>query len=408
MNPPLNPPTNPRRIGLVLAAGKGTRMKSDLAKVLHEFDGRTLLGHVLETAGRLMLDRTVVVVGHQAEQVQSRHGADGVDFVRQEPQLGTGHAVMGAAPLLAAEPDHAELLVLYGDVPNLRETTLLELFERHRLEGNGVTVLTAELEHPAGYGRVLRDGAGRFDRIVEDRDLSPEQRGEREINSGIYVFQLGPLRSALGELRADNAQKEYYLTDALTIIRQRGLPVGILRLGDEEEIAGINTPEQLAEAAAVRARRRQNPEEGCPVCRTLRERSDLLLFERAEATVLLAPSPYNCGHLWIAPRRHVVSFLSLREDETGILFQLAAEVERWLDEAYHPQAFNLGYNSGRAGEHLVLQVIPRWSGDANFMPLVGGANILPQSLAGSRKQIEEARGRLDPAGRSGPLREETP
>lgn len=384
-----------RRIGLVLAAGKGTRMKSDLAKVLHEFDGETLLGHVLETAGRLGLDRTVVVVGHQAEQVRARHGAGlEIGFALQEPQLGTGHAVMVAAPQLQGEPDDAELLVLYGDVPNLRETTLLELLERHRLEGNGVTVLTAELENPAGYGRVLRDASGRFDRIVEDRDLQPEQRSVREINSGIYVFQMGPLRSALGELRADNAQKEYYLTDALTILRERGLPVGILLLEDEEEIAGINTPEQLSEAAAVRARRRGDPEEGCAACRALRTRPDLVLLERPEAVVLLAPSPYNSGHLWVAPRRHLVSFLSLTDEERQVVFDLAGEAERWLAEAYRPQAFNLGYNSGRAGEHLVLQVIPRWSGDSNFMPLIGGANILPQTLAGSRRAIEEARDRL--------------
>ena len=145
---------------------------------------------------------------------------------------------MVAAPLLETEPPDADCLVLYGDVPLLRASTLHELMERHRLEGNGVTVLTAEVEDPKGYGRILRDARGGFARITEDRDLEPEQRGIREINSGIYTFQLAPLLRALGSLRADNSQKEYYLTDALTVIRDAGLPVGVFLLGDAEEISG--------------------------------------------------------------------------------------------------------------------------------------------------------------------------
>jgi len=182
-------------IGLVLAAGKGTRMKSDRAKVLHEIEGKSLLGHVLDTAAELGLSRTIVVVGHQAEEVRGAHAAWEVETVLQEPQLGTGHAVIVAAPLLRGTPPDADCLVLYGDVPLLRATTLGELMERHRLEGNGVTVLTAEVDDPAGYGRVFRDAAGRFERIVEDRDLRPEDRGRREINSGIYAFPTTPRAS---------------------------------------------------------------------------------------------------------------------------------------------------------------------------------------------------------------------
>jgi len=382
-------------IGLVLAAGKGTRMKSDRAKVLHEIEGKSLLGHVLDTAAELGLSRTIVVVGHQAEEVRGAHAAWEVETVLQEPQLGTGHAVIVAAPLLRGTPPDADCLVLYGDVPLLRATTLGELMERHRLEGNGVTVLTAEVDDPAGYGRVFRDAAGRFERIVEDRDLRPEDRGRREINSGIYAFRLGPLLEALAHLKADNAQKEYYLTDALVVIRDAGWPVGISLLEDPEEISGINTPEQLGEAEAALARRRGRPTEGCRVCRALKDRPDLLL-ERAEgASILLAPSPYNSGHLWVAPHRHQTSFVSLSPEEAGRLFDLARRAEAWLEEAYHPQAFNLGYNSGRPGEHLVLHVIPRWSGDSNFMPLIGEAKILPQTLAGSRRHVEEARRRVE-------------
>ncbi len=395
---PEAPAKGTRWISLVLAAGKGTRMNSDLAKVLHEIDGRSLLGHVLDTASRLPLARTIVVVGHQAAEVERRHAADRVEFARQEPQLGTGHAVMVAAPLLETEPPDVDCLVLYGDVPLLRASTLRELMERHRLDGNGVTVLTAEVADPRGYGRIIRDGSGGFLRITEDRDLGPEQRGIREINSGIYTFQLSALLCALGSLQADNAQKEYYLTDALSVIRDAGRPVGIYRLGDPTEISGINTPEQLAEAAAVLAKRRADPADGCPACALLR-RDDLVLERRPGAVIALAPEPFNAGHLWIVPDAHQISWESLAPEAAEHLLGLAAEAERWLQEAYHPQAMNLGYNSGAAGEHLVVQVVPRWTGDVNFMPLFAGVNVLPETPEGTRRHILEARDRLRAGGR---------
>jgi bifunctional UDP-N-acetylglucosamine pyrophosphorylase / glucosamine-1-phosphate N-acetyltransferase len=382
-----------RWVCLVLAAGKGTRMNSDLAKVLHEIDGRSLLGHVLDTAARLPLGRTVVVVGHQAEEVKRRHASAGLEFALQEPQLGTGHAAMVAVPLLEDEGPDADCLVLYGDVPLLRVSTLDELMERHRIDGNGVTVLTAEVADPRGYGRIVRDGDGRFLRITEDRDLAPGERGIREINSGIYAFRLGPLREALGLLRADNAQREYYLTDALTLIRNAGLPVGVFLLADPEEISGINTPGQLAEAAAVLARRRADPAEGCAACALL-ARDDLVLERRDGMVLVPAPRPYNSGHLWIVPDRHFVSWESLDAEMSVRLLDFAADAERWLEEAYHPHAFNLGYNSGAAGEHLVLQIAPRWTGDANFMPLFAGVSILPETPEGTRRRILECRARL--------------
>ncbi len=391
-------PTDRRWVSLVLAAGKGTRMNSDLAKVLHEIDGRSLLGHVLDTAASLHLSRMIVVVGHQAEEVRRRHTPDGVEFAMQQPQLGTGHAVMVAAPLLETEPPDADCLVLYGDVPLLRASTLHELMERHRLDGNGVTVLTAEVDDPKGYGRIIRDARGDFRCITEDRDLDPAQRGIREINSGIYAFQLAPLLRALGSLRADNSQKEYYLTDALTVIRDAGLPVGVFLLGDPQEISGINTPAQLADAAAVLARRRADPAEGCLACALL-SREDLVLARYPGAVIALAPRPYNAGHLWIVPEQHLVSWESLSPAAAEHLLSLAAEAERWLEEAYHPQATNLGYNSGTAGEHVVVQVVPRWTGDANFMPLFAGVNILPETPEGTRRHILEARDRLAAGGR---------
>jgi diadenosine tetraphosphate (Ap4A) HIT family hydrolase/CTP:molybdopterin cytidylyltransferase MocA len=380
-----------RVICLILAAGKGTRMKSEQAKVLHEIAGRSLLAHVLQTASRLPCERTLVVVGHQAEEVIRRHRSYRIEAVVQEPQLGTGHAVMAAAPLLREEPADAALLVLYGDVPLLRESTLSELLERHLLEENTVTVLSARLADPSGYGRILRDAAGGFERIVEDRDLAPAQRGLDEVNSGIYVFQVRPLLSALAALRADNAQREYYLTDTLSTIRGEGGRIGVVLLPDPQEISGINTVEQLEEAASVLERREAGERHGCPVCSAL-EREDLRLEEREDVAALLAPHPYNSGHIWVVPRRHVVSYESLDAQERRALFALGREAEEWAEAAYAPQAINLGYNSGRPGEHLVFHVIPRWAGDSNFLPIIGGVKILPETLAGSRRRILEARG----------------
>jgi diadenosine tetraphosphate (Ap4A) HIT family hydrolase/CTP:molybdopterin cytidylyltransferase MocA len=381
-----------RWTALVLAAGKGTRMKSDTAKVLHQLGGRTLLSHVLDTASHLPLARILVVVGFQAEEVVRRHATYGVETVLQEPQLGTGHAVLVAEPALAAEPDGTSLLVLYGDVPLLREQTLSELMERHLLEGNGVTVLTARVPDPTGYGRIVREADGGFRAIVEDRDLEPGQRPISEINSGIYAFQLKPILRVLHRLRADNAQKEYYLTDALALLAGEGERIGTFLLEDPEEIAGINTTAQLDEAEAV-LERRSRGEGGCPVCRILACDPAAILEDRGSAAVLLAPVPYNSGHLWIVPRRHLVSFEALTREEASALFRLGQEAERWSEEAYHPQAFNLAYNSGRAGVHLALHLIPRWAGDSNFMPIVGGVNLLPETPAESRNRILEARAR---------------
>lgn len=379
-------------IALVLAAGKGTRMKSERAKILHEIDGRTLLARVLETAARLSPRRVLVVVGHQAEEVRQAHRAYPVEYVVQEPQLGTGHAVLCARPGFEREPGN--LLVLYGDVPLLRPATLRELLERHELEGNGVTVLTARVPDPTGYGRILRDDRGGFARIVEDRDLAPEERAIDEINSGIYAFRVPDLLEALDKLTPDNAQGEYYITDTLERIRERGERVGIFRIADAEEISGINDPVQLRGASAVLERRRNAGEgpEGCPICDGLLARQDLILLRRRGMVVSLAPRPYNTGHLWITPERHVVFYESLRGEEADLLFGLCREAEQWLDDTYRPQGFNLGYNSGREGAHLVAHVIPRWAGDANFMPLIGGVSLFPERLPETRRRLLERLG----------------
>ncbi|MGB0131884.1 sugar phosphate nucleotidyltransferase [Chlorobium sp.] len=232
---------------LIMAAGKGTRMKSDLPKVLHQANGKPVIEHVLDTAGRLNPDKTVLIVGHQAELVSEATRSYPVTPVVQEPQLGTGHAVMQAeAPLRSFS---GEVLVLSGDAPLVRSRTLEELLAFHRREKASATVLTAELDDPTGYGRIVRDRlSGDVLRIVEQKDASPEERLVRETNSGIYVFDSKVLFEALGELRTDNAQQEYYLTDVFGICFGKGEKVSAWRVEDADEIRGINTPEQLREA----------------------------------------------------------------------------------------------------------------------------------------------------------------
>jgi len=229
---------------VVLAAGLGKRMSSDLPKVLHPALGRPLLHHVLDQLDPLKPKLTVVVVGHRASLVRNSLRGRRVSFAEQVPQLGTGHAVQMAWSALEPGPD--TLLVLAGDMPLIRTATLKRLLERHAREGNAVTFLSGILEDPAGYGRVIRDSKDEFVKIVEERDATPEERSVAEVNSGIYCFLRGPLQEALGFLRADNRQQEYYLTDTLSFIKGRGGRIGVERASDSRELFGVNNPEQLA------------------------------------------------------------------------------------------------------------------------------------------------------------------
>lgn len=240
---PDTPESLPPFTALLLAAGMGKRMNSDLPKVLHPALGMPLIGHVLARLAPLRPDRVVVVVGHREELVRDALRDRAVRFVTQSPQLGTGHAVQMAWEETAPGAPH--VLVLAGDMPLVRTESLRRLLARQQAEGNAVTVLSAELDDPAGYGRIIRDGSGAFEAIVEEKDATPAQRAVREVNSGIYVFEKEPLQDALGRLRADNAQKEYYLTDTLAILRRDGRRVGVERASDPRECFGVNTPDQL-------------------------------------------------------------------------------------------------------------------------------------------------------------------
>ena len=236
------------RYAVILAAGKGTRMKSDLAKVLHPIQGRPLLQFVLDACAPLKLDATVVVVGHQAEIVTELCTRNGADTVLQSEQLGTGHAVDQARPLLESQP--GQVLVLCGDVPLLSTATIDALLRKTTETGAAATVLTAVARDATGYGRVVRDESGRVQAIVEQKDADPSQLSIREYNTGTWCFDNAMLWGLLDRLDTDNAQGEYYLTDVVELLVRDGALVEALVCGDEREVQGINTIDDLERAAA--------------------------------------------------------------------------------------------------------------------------------------------------------------
>ena len=243
-------PSRPAAV-IVLAAGEGTRMKSALPKVLHPLCGRSMLGHAIAVARDLEPERLVVVVGHARDQVSAHVTGQAPDarIVIQDHQGGTGHAVRSVIETVGEIP--GQVLVTYGDMPLLRAQTLAALAREHEQAGNAVTVLTARVPDPTGYGRIVRDASGALTGIVEDRDASPEQRQIDEINSGCYVFDGLLLADAIKRLPSANAQGQEYLTDAVGILRGDGHRVGTLVASDATEIQGVNDRVQLAQARRV-------------------------------------------------------------------------------------------------------------------------------------------------------------
>jgi bifunctional UDP-N-acetylglucosamine pyrophosphorylase/glucosamine-1-phosphate N-acetyltransferase len=234
---------------VILAAGKGTRMRSEYPKVLHPLAGRRLLDYALDSANALAPQSVTLVVGHGADQIQNAYRtAPGVRFVVQEPQLGTGHALLQTEPILRDSSGTA--LLLYGDVPLLSARTLRRVVEQHRDDRAAATVVTAHVERPFGYGRIVRTN-GRIARIVEERDASPAERAIKEINAGIYAFALEPLFEAIKSIASQNAQGEYYLPDLIAIYRRRNLVVSTLTVENPNEIRGINSRRELAELGAI-------------------------------------------------------------------------------------------------------------------------------------------------------------
>jgi len=234
----------------IMAAGKGTRMKSSKAKVLHELNGLSLIEHVLNTAKKLNPEKIVLIVGHQADEVKQTTKAYHASYALQEPQLGTGHAVMQAETPLNDFDGH--VLILSGDVPLVTFNTLSELLNHHLNTEAVATVLTTNIEDPTGYGRVVRNADGtEVLKIVEHKDASEEEKAINEINSGIYIFKKEPLFKALHRVDNNNAQGEYYLPDVFKLFLQDNLKISALLTSNFNEIRGINTVEQLSEAEKI-------------------------------------------------------------------------------------------------------------------------------------------------------------
>jgi len=240
---------HPDTTALVLAAGQGTRMKSDLAKVLHPMAGRPLLAHMLSTLEDLGVGCVLVVIGHQRERVRETFATAPVEWVIQAEQRGTGHAVLMAVPTL--EGFAGTLLLVCGDTPLLQARTLDALLIGHERSGAAVTVLSMRLPDPTGYGRIIRGGGDAITGIVEHRDATPDQRAIDEVNSGVFAFQYPKLAKALAGLTAHNTQGEYYITDTVTLLQRAGEKTAVVCAPDARELLGINTVEQLAEAERV-------------------------------------------------------------------------------------------------------------------------------------------------------------
>lgn len=241
---------------VILAAGKGTRLRSRLAKVLHRAGGRTLVEHVVRASQPLKPRATTAVVGHQAEDVQALLSPLGVRTVVQEPQRGTGHAMLVARRAIPTAAKFA--LVVPGDAPLIRTETLAALARAHRESGAAATILSAELADPAGYGRIVRSDGGSVSAIVEDSALTTEQRGIAEINSSIYAFTLAKLWPCLARLKPANVHRELYLTDAIAMLRQQGDLVVAHLAGDAEEVLGCNTRADLSAVDLVFRRRKRS------------------------------------------------------------------------------------------------------------------------------------------------------
>ncbi len=243
-------PSKPRIGAIIMAAGKGTRLKSEWPKVLHTVCGRPMLAYVLDACREAGISSCIVIVGHGKDQVMRAFADDrAITWVEQNPQLGTGHAVMVCRSAFAEYFDH--VLVLAGDGPLIRGETLRALLDQHMAEHAAATLATAVIDDPTGYGRIVRDAGGRMAGIVEHKDATPEQRAIREVNPSYYCFRVADLLRSLDQLQPNNAQGEYYITDAIGGLIAGGARVGAVTSVPPEDIFSINSRHELALVSGV-------------------------------------------------------------------------------------------------------------------------------------------------------------
>lgn len=300
---------------IILAAGKGTRMKSDTPKVLHQIFNKTLLGYVIDAVNNTKLaDENYVIVGHQAEKVEEyvNEHYDNAKTVLQSPQLGTGHAVSMVCPYL--EDFEGEVIILCGDTPLITSETLKTFIAGHRELNSDITVMSAVFDNPTNYGRIVRNADGSLNSIVEEKDATVEQKAIKEINAGIYCLNWAKVKNSFSQLKTNNAQGEYYLTDIIKWGNENGLSVNAHILERNEEIYGINSKINLAEATKIMNNRTLNRlmSEGV----TIVDPSSTWIDEETEIgkDTIIYPSTYIEGKNKIGSHCKIGPFAHLRGD----------------------------------------------------------------------------------------------
>jgi len=231
---------------IILAAGKGTRMNSDLPKVLHKLQGKALIDYVIDESELLDPKEIILVVGFKKEQV-IKHTKNRIHlkYATQVKQLGTGHAVLQTKELLKNKKGH--IIILYGDVPNIKASTLMPIVDDHISNNRDLTLITAEIDDPSGYGRIIRDKNGNLLKIIEEKDCNNNEKKIKEWNPGIYIFKTKEVFRILNSIKTNNASKEYYLTDAIGLAQQSNMKIKAIKIANSYEVIGINTADQLKE-----------------------------------------------------------------------------------------------------------------------------------------------------------------